>query len=232
MTVRMAPSFRRILAKLTGNPRMVEPSHENIIRMELRSLLKRDCYPQVIQRLEESPDQVEQLAELLRHRDVELPGVAALAQLAKRTVDISKAIDALSVRLLCDDLNISALSSKAIAHYHLARGNLEEVDVLFSSGVSSVQYGCAEALRESVMAHNVIATDFAIRRVFSYSEEAQEYAAWALTSPAEDGPEDVRKTIAELTSHHMGKIKSSDNARLDVYRLLSQIRELASPKEE
>jgi hypothetical protein len=232
MTVKRVAPLKRILARLTGRPRTVEPTHEHIIKQELRSLLERDCYLEAIDRLESSPDHLVALVELLRNRDLELPGMATLSQLAKRGADISKTIDALTARLLCDDLNISSYASRALTHYHLVRGNLEEVDVLFSSGISSVQYGSAEALREAIMMHNVIATDFAIRRVFSDSKEIQEYAAWALKGPAELDSKDVRKTISELTLHRMKEIKNSDNARLDVYRILSQIHELASPKEE
>jgi hypothetical protein len=232
MTVRRAPSFKQLIARLTGNMKSVQPSSEHIIRTELRFLLESDSYEKAIQRLEESPDQIEQLVELLKVRDIEIPGMATLSQLAKRGVDISKAMDALSVRLLSDDLNVSSYSARALTHYHLARGNLEEVDVLFSSGTSSVQYGCAEALRESVLEHNVISTDFAIRKVFSYSSEVQEHAVWALRTSAEIGSDDVRKTISELSAHHIRELKSREHARLDVYRCLLRINELASPKEE
>jgi hypothetical protein len=232
MTVKNAPRLQKILAMLSCKPRRVEPSHEGIIKSELRFLLERDCYQQVIQRLEDSPEQIGQLVELLGVRDIELPGIAALSQLAKRAVDISGAIDALSVRLLCDELNISSYSSRALTHYHLVRGNLEDVELLLSSGIPSVQYGCAEGLRESVLANNAIATDFAIKKVFSDSREIQENAVWALRTSAETGSADVCKTISELALRHMRKIKCSDNPRLDVFRCLARVYETAASRAE
>ena len=228
----MAQPFRNLIARIKGRPRKVEPSHEHIIKVELRTLLERDCYNEAIFRLETSPAHMGQLLELLRERDVELPGVATLSQLAKRGADISPALNALSLRLLCDELNISSYASRALAHYYMSRANLEEIDLLISGGVGPVQYGCAEALREAMLAHNVIAIDYALKQLFSDSESVLEHVMWALRGSAERGSNDVRKSILELSAHHMRRIKESDNAPLGVYRNLFQIHELASPKED
>lgn len=232
MTPRRAHTFRNLIARIRGQPRSAEPSHEHIIKVELRSLLERDCYREAIFRLETSPGHMGQLLELLRDHEVELPGVATLSQLAKRGADISQALDALSLRLLCDDLNISSYSSRALTHYYMARANLEEIDLLLSSGVSSVQYGCAEGLREAMLSHNVFAIDYSLKQLFSGSDSVLEHVVWALRSAAELGSKDVRKSLFELSAHHMRRIKESDNAPLGVYRNLAQVNELASPREE
>jgi hypothetical protein len=232
MPPRKAPPIQRILARLTGKPRMVEPSHEHIIRVELRALLERDCYEQVLFRLENSPDHLEQLVHLLNVHEVELPGIATISQLAKRGIDISGAIGALSIRLLCDDLNISAYSSRALTHHYLSRMNFDEVDALFTSGVKSAQYGCAEALREACLAQNLLAMNFLAEHLSSDSAGVQEYSAWALRSAAEFGIKEVNVPLMEIISNHMDDIKQSANARLDVYRILCQIQAAARAKEE
>lgn len=232
MTPRRALPFQGLLARIRGKPRQPQPSHEHIIRVELRSLLERDCYEEAIFRLETSPEHMGRLVELLRDHEVELQGVIALSQLARGGTDISPALGALSLRLLCEERNISSFSSKALTHYYMARANFEEVDILISSGAASVQQGCAEGLGEAMLSHNVFAIDYALRQLFSASGPALEHLMRALESAARLGSKDVRKSLSELSAHHMRKIKESDKAPLDVYRNLARVNELSSPREE
>ncbi len=232
MAAKRATPIQRIFARLRGRPMMPEPQHEHIIRTELRSLLERDAYVEAIEHIESSPDHLVHLIELLRNRNLELPGIVTISNLAKRGADISKAIETLSIRLLCNDLNMSAYASRALTYYHISHVHLEEVDLLLSSGISSVQYGCAEGLRDACLAQNLLAINFTTTRLFSHSPKVQENAFWALSSAAETGTEEVKGAIAEIVSNHISDIKGSENARLDVYRCLSRIHEVASPRGE